>query len=86
MPKLLVVRRPVRSGYEYGRTIAILDLDRQRSLYGPIALMHATKDGGPVLRDHSSWRTVCGLLVSGQRWSLMLQFRRFYKKRPPDPF
>jgi hypothetical protein len=36
-------------------------------------------DGGPVLRGESSWRTVCGLMVSVGQWHVMVQFRRFYR-------
>lgn len=66
-----------KTGYEYGRRVFIFEHDRRQLSYGPVVLLHAARDGSPVLRGQSSWRTVCGVLVSGKTWHCQLQFRRF---------
>ncbi len=49
------------SGWHRGRSV---------HRYGLIP-MHTGPDGGPVLRGQSSWRTVCGVMIStkwGRIW------------------
>ena len=39
--------------------------------------IHAHSDGSPVLIEHSSWRTVCGMFVNTKRFHVLLQWRRW---------
>lgn len=63
---------------DYGRKVFIVSKDRPK-LYGPFVLVHSAPNGGPVLRDESSWRTVSGCQLRIGRYTFWLQFRRFYK-------
>jgi hypothetical protein len=48
--------------------MSVVRIMKTRSLmFDTLTVMHAAEDGGPTLRDHSSWRTVNGLLVN-TRW------------------
>lgn len=42
-------------------------------------LMYAEKDGGPVLKDESSWRKINGVFINLRRWDFYcyVLFRRF---------
>jgi hypothetical protein len=50
--------------------------DGRSRLYGPLTLLHASKTGGPVLREQGSWRTVNGVMVSTPRGTWCWTFRR----------
>lgn len=67
----------MRTGYEYGRRWLVWERNRRQYLYHGLTVMHATPSGGPVLKGQSSWRTICGLMVSGKTWHALVQFRRF---------
>jgi hypothetical protein len=41
-----------------------------------IALMHADRDGGPVLVEDASWRTINGVLLTTHSRHLVCLFRR----------
>jgi hypothetical protein len=49
-----------------------------RGIYCPFGVLHADKDGSPVLRDCSSWRTVSGFFTNMPRCGFVfVEFRRF---------
>ena len=49
--------------------------DSRSRLYRGLTVLHATKDGGPVLREQSSWRTINGLMLSIDRGTWCWTFR-----------
>jgi hypothetical protein len=68
----------MKTGYEYGRRWLVWERHcRRPCLYHGLTVMHAMPDGGLVLKGQSSWRTVCGFMVSGKTWHVLVQFRRF---------
>lgn len=56
-------------------TITKIRSTRSR-LYRGLTVLHAMKDGGAVLREQSSWRTVNGLMLSTDRGTWCWTFRR----------
>lgn len=44
-------------------------------LWHRVNVLHAQKDGSPVLRSESSWRTVSGVAFAFRRSTLLVQFR-----------
>jgi hypothetical protein len=52
---------------------------KRLALWRRFEWIHARRGGGPVLRGESSWRTVCGFLIQGTTWHLIVQFRRFWR-------
>lgn len=52
---------------------------RSNRIYAPIVLMHASEDGGCVLRGQSSWRTVNGVMVRIGERSGWIIFRRPFR-------
>lgn len=70
----------MRTGYEYGRHWLVWERHcRRPCLYHGFTVMHAMSDGCPVLKGQSSWRTVCGFMVSVRTWHVTVQFRRFFR-------
>ena len=60
---------------DYGNAVITY---RRKSLTWPLfTITHSTPDGGPVLRDQSSWRTVSGLCVNTRWGHVLFQFRGF---------
>jgi hypothetical protein len=50
---------------------------RVRSFRG-MGILHANKNGGPVLKGHTSWRTVNGFYINtGKTGMVCIQFRRY---------
>lgn len=45
-------------------------------LWRRVNLLHATKDGSPVLRGETSWRTINGVAFVLRRSTLLVEFRR----------
>jgi len=41
-----------------------------------VNLLHGDKDGAPVLKGESSWRTVVGFAIVFRSSTLLVQFRR----------
>lgn len=59
---------------------AVVSFQRKRiAVLRRFEWLHAHKGGGPVLRGESSWRTVCGAVIQGTTWHLIVQFRRFWR-------
>jgi hypothetical protein len=44
---------------------------RKARIYRRFGFLHALKDGGPVLKDESSWRTVNGFFVNTSRTGML---------------
>lgn len=57
-----------------GMALKIETTERRASIYGRFTVLHA-KDGGPVLRGQSSWRTVCGVMMQGSRWRTIVSWK-----------
>lgn len=67
-----------RTGYEYGRRWLVREDHCARPcLYRGWTWVRALPGGGPVPRGESSWRTVCGFMVSRGTRHVLVQFRRF---------
>lgn len=55
----------------------VLYRKRHLPIYPTLSIVHAHKDGGPVLRDESSWRTISGIMVNTRWGYAIIQFRGF---------
>jgi hypothetical protein len=49
---------------------------RRLRIYRGITLLHSEKNGGPVLKGESSWKTINGLLINSPWGHVQFIFRR----------
>jgi len=50
----------------YGGNALVSFRHKRIALWRRFEWLHARRGGGPVLRDESSWRTVCGFVIQGR--------------------
>lgn len=56
---------------------AVITYRRRPLTWRLFTLTHSDTDGGPVLRELSSWRTISGVCVNTRWGHVLFQFRGF---------
>ena len=53
-----------------------ISITAARAAYGRAGFIHSHPDGGPVLKEHASWRTITGVYLTVGRRRVWLDLRR----------
>jgi hypothetical protein len=62
-----------------GRKVFVAERIKYPSFWGRVHWWHCTENGGPVLKEMVSWRTISGFYVRVGHRLLSVQWRRFWR-------
>jgi tRNA(Ile2) C34 agmatinyltransferase TiaS len=57
----------------------VLKFPRKTRLFPWVSLAYATRNGGPVLKEESSWRDINGIAFYTRKHHVWVLFRRVYE-------